>query len=54
MKELFFGWIFGLILMAGSGFFVYRSIKDAIKHSKSYNEKKAEKCYSGGIWNGLL
>ncbi|CAN7499318.1 hypothetical protein LJR153_003479 [Paenibacillus sp. LjRoot153] len=43
MKEMFFAWIFGLVMMAGCGFFVYRPLKDAMKHAKNYRTEKKER-----------
>lgn len=41
--ELFFSWIVSLVIMLGGIFFAYDSLKDAIKHVKSYRDEKAEK-----------
>src|SRR4051812_7723823 len=43
IMELLFLWIVSLVIMLGGGLFVYESLKDAIKHVKSYRDEKAEK-----------
>lgn len=42
MKELLEIWIVSLVLMVGSGFFLYRTLKIVIEHVKNYREHKTE------------